>query len=158
MEETDHLDAGRPWLWQPLLLQEVVIRYNSLAKKTFLASFMSTELASVRLLCATAGRLVASTRTCKFSIHCATLCQYASQFDYIECEPSYVALLHSCFSNSLWLHGFLSSISARTDCDTCRWMDPATYGRVGDMSAVTRQPKTLEEREKAMQALLTCPT
>lgn len=44
------------------------------------------------------------------------------------------------------------------DCDTCRWMDPATYDRVGDMSAVVRQPQTPEEREKAMQALITCPT
>ena len=37
-------------------------------------------------------------------------------------------------------------------------MDPATYDRVGDMSAVVRQPQTPEEREKAMQALITCPT
>ena len=44
------------------------------------------------------------------------------------------------------------------DCDTCRWMDPETYGRVGNMSAVVRQPETPDELEKAMQALITCPT
>ncbi|KAL3133688.1 hypothetical protein ABBQ32_008188 [Trebouxia sp. C0010 RCD-2024] len=44
------------------------------------------------------------------------------------------------------------------DCDTCRWMDPDTYGRVGDMSAVEHQPETPEQLERAMQALLTCPT
>lgn len=44
------------------------------------------------------------------------------------------------------------------DCDTCRWMDPETYGRVGNMSAVVRQPETPEELERAMQALITCPT
>ena len=51
-----------------------------------------------------------------------------------------------------------TSCFASADCDTCRWMDPATYDRVGDMSAVVRQPQTPEEREKAMQALITCPT
>jgi glyoxylase-like metal-dependent hydrolase (beta-lactamase superfamily II) len=44
------------------------------------------------------------------------------------------------------------------DCDTCRWMDPQTYGRVGSMSAVVRQPETPDERRKALQALLACPT
>ena len=44
------------------------------------------------------------------------------------------------------------------DCDTCRWMDPETYGRVGNMSAVVRQPETPEDLERAMQALITCPT
>lgn len=44
------------------------------------------------------------------------------------------------------------------DCDTCRWMDPETYGRVGNMSAVVRQPEAPEELERAMQALITCPT
>ena len=44
------------------------------------------------------------------------------------------------------------------DCDTCRWMDPDTYDRVGDMSAVVRQPETPEQLEKAMQALISCPT
>ena len=37
-------------------------------------------------------------------------------------------------------------------------MDPETYGRVGSMSAVVHQPQTPQEREKAMQALVTCPT
>jgi 4Fe-4S single cluster domain of Ferredoxin I len=37
-------------------------------------------------------------------------------------------------------------------------MDPQTYGRVGSMSAVVRQPETPDERRKALQALLACPT
>ena len=44
------------------------------------------------------------------------------------------------------------------DCDTCRWMAPATYSRVGDMTAVHAQPTTPEERLRAYQALLACPT
>jgi hypothetical protein len=28
------------------------------------------------------------------------------------------------------------------DCDTCRWMAPSTYARVGDKSAVVVQPST----------------
>lgn len=44
------------------------------------------------------------------------------------------------------------------DCDTCRWMDPATFGRVGNMSAVVRQPDSAHAREEAMKALVTCPT
>ena len=37
-------------------------------------------------------------------------------------------------------------------------MDPETYDRVGNMSAVVHQPETPEQLEKAMQALLSCPT
>lgn len=37
-------------------------------------------------------------------------------------------------------------------------MDPATFGRVGNMSAVVRQPDTVHAREEAMKALVTCPT
>ena len=37
-------------------------------------------------------------------------------------------------------------------------MDPATFGRVGDMTAVVRQPDTPQAREEAMKALITCPT
>ncbi|CAL9151702.1 unnamed protein product [Musa hybrid cultivar] len=44
------------------------------------------------------------------------------------------------------------------DCDTCRWMAPEVFTRVDDMSAVTRQPSCEEERIKALQALLSCPT
>ena len=45
-----------------------------------------------------------------------------------------------------------------SDCDTCRWMAPASFTRAGDMSAVTHQPQSPEERQAAMQALLACPT
>jgi glyoxylase-like metal-dependent hydrolase (beta-lactamase superfamily II)/ferredoxin len=44
------------------------------------------------------------------------------------------------------------------DCDTCRWMAPAIFGRVGPQSAVIHQPVDAEEREHALQALLSCPT
>uniref|UniRef100_A0A7S2QTB2 Metallo-beta-lactamase domain-containing protein n=1 Tax=Chlamydomonas chlamydogama TaxID=225041 RepID=A0A7S2QTB2_9CHLO len=44
------------------------------------------------------------------------------------------------------------------DCDTCRWMAPATFTRVGGGSSVTSQPKTKDERVDAMKALLSCPT
>ncbi|KAI3430589.1 hypothetical protein D9Q98_005182 [Chlorella vulgaris] len=44
------------------------------------------------------------------------------------------------------------------DCDTCRWMAPASFTREGDMSAVTRQPEGEAQRQAAMQALLSCPT
>ncbi|KAJ0599149.1 hypothetical protein HanIR_Chr03g0101611 [Helianthus annuus] len=44
------------------------------------------------------------------------------------------------------------------DCDTCRWMAPEIFTRVGDMSAVSKQPSCQDERVKALQALLSCPT
>jgi ferredoxin len=44
------------------------------------------------------------------------------------------------------------------DCDTCRWMAPSTFARVGNGSAVIHQPETREERIQAIQATLSCPT
>lgn len=44
------------------------------------------------------------------------------------------------------------------DCDTCRWMAPAIFYDIGDQSAVYHQPETPDERVRAMQALLSCPT
>lgn len=44
------------------------------------------------------------------------------------------------------------------DCDTCRWMAPEIFSRVGSMSAVHHQPEGEAERLRAMQALLSCPT
>jgi glyoxylase-like metal-dependent hydrolase (beta-lactamase superfamily II)/ferredoxin len=44
------------------------------------------------------------------------------------------------------------------DCDTCRWMAPSVFDRLGDMSAVYHQPEDDKERLAAMQALLSCPT
>ncbi|KAM0036910.1 putative ribonuclease Z/Hydroxyacylglutathione hydrolase [Helianthus debilis subsp. tardiflorus] len=44
------------------------------------------------------------------------------------------------------------------DCDTCRWMAPEIFTRVGDMSAVSKQPTCQDERLKSLQALLSCPT
>lgn len=44
------------------------------------------------------------------------------------------------------------------DCDTCRWMAPQIFARVDEQSAVFKQPTCEEERLKALQALLSCPT
>ncbi len=44
------------------------------------------------------------------------------------------------------------------DCDTCRWMAPNIFSRIESQSAVFHQPTTTEERKKALQALLACPT
>ncbi|KAE8702592.1 CASP-like protein, putative isoform 1 [Hibiscus syriacus] len=44
------------------------------------------------------------------------------------------------------------------DCDTCRWMAPQVFTRVGEMSAVYNQPTCKEDRLQALQALLSCPT
>ncbi|MGF1513944.1 MAG: MBL fold metallo-hydrolase [Elainellaceae cyanobacterium] len=44
------------------------------------------------------------------------------------------------------------------DCDTCRWMAPDIFNRQGDRSAVYHQPQAEAERQRALQALLACPT
>src|SRR5688572_2400401 len=44
------------------------------------------------------------------------------------------------------------------DCDTCRWVGRGLFTREGEMSAVTKQPSTQEERLSAFRALLSCPT
>lgn len=44
------------------------------------------------------------------------------------------------------------------DCDTCRWMTPEVFRQAGDQSAVYHQPTTPAERQRALQALLACPT
>jgi glyoxylase-like metal-dependent hydrolase (beta-lactamase superfamily II) len=44
------------------------------------------------------------------------------------------------------------------DCDTCRWMAPETFTDAGDQAAVHHQPATEEELERALQALVSCPT
>ncbi|KAL7592732.1 hypothetical protein Lser_V15G33244 [Lactuca serriola] len=44
------------------------------------------------------------------------------------------------------------------DCDTCRWMAPEVFTLVDGMSAVSKQPSCQDERLKALQALLSCPT
>jgi glyoxylase-like metal-dependent hydrolase (beta-lactamase superfamily II)/ferredoxin len=44
------------------------------------------------------------------------------------------------------------------DCDTCRWMAPEVFHEAGDQSAVHHQPANDDERLRAMQALLACPT
>ncbi|PSB03348.1 MBL fold metallo-hydrolase [Merismopedia glauca] len=44
------------------------------------------------------------------------------------------------------------------DCDTCRWVAPQVFSRMGEQSAVYHQPETDTERLTALQALLSCPT
>lgn len=44
------------------------------------------------------------------------------------------------------------------DCDTCRWMTPEVFTRVEEKSAVYYQPTNEEEKRRALQALLSCPT
>jgi len=48
--------------------------------------------------------------------------------------------------------------SSCIDCDTCRWMAPDTFNRQGGQSAVYHQPLTEADRQRALQALLACPT
>jgi glyoxylase-like metal-dependent hydrolase (beta-lactamase superfamily II)/ferredoxin len=56
------------------------------------------------------------------------------------------------------ISGDLYVDSTCIDCDTCRWMTPAVFRRDRSQSAVFHQPATPEERLRAMQALLACPT
>ncbi len=44
------------------------------------------------------------------------------------------------------------------DCDTCRWMAPGVFNRQDKQSAVYHQPINEIEKQKAFQALLSCPT
>ena len=44
------------------------------------------------------------------------------------------------------------------DCDTCRWIAPEVFSRVGEQSAVHAQPTSETAQLQAMQAMLSCPT
>ncbi|MDB9515306.1 MBL fold metallo-hydrolase [Kamptonema animale CS-326] len=44
------------------------------------------------------------------------------------------------------------------DCDTCRWMAPEIFHQTGEQSAVYHQPANEVEKERSLQALLSCPT
>lgn len=44
------------------------------------------------------------------------------------------------------------------DCDTCRWMAPATFDRQDEQSRVHRQPDNDVDRTRAQMALIACPT
>jgi glyoxylase-like metal-dependent hydrolase (beta-lactamase superfamily II)/ferredoxin len=56
------------------------------------------------------------------------------------------------------IDGDLYVDSSCIDCDTCRWMAPTVFDRLGEMSAVYHQPADESERLAALQALLSCPT
>ena len=44
------------------------------------------------------------------------------------------------------------------DCDACRQIAPETFRDHGDQSSVGRQPSTPEEDQRALMALVACPT
>ncbi|MFN8576813.1 MAG: MBL fold metallo-hydrolase [Candidatus Sericytochromatia bacterium] len=44
------------------------------------------------------------------------------------------------------------------DCDTCRWIAPEVFNDNGEQSIVYHQPENQEQKIKALQALLSCPT
>jgi glyoxylase-like metal-dependent hydrolase (beta-lactamase superfamily II)/ferredoxin len=44
------------------------------------------------------------------------------------------------------------------DCDACRQIAPAIFRDHGDQSSVGRQPATAQETERALMALVACPT
>ena len=44
------------------------------------------------------------------------------------------------------------------DCDTCRQIAPATFGKTGDFSFVQLQPRDDVETRAALRALVACPT
>jgi glyoxylase-like metal-dependent hydrolase (beta-lactamase superfamily II)/ferredoxin len=50
--------------------------------------------------------------------------------------------------------------SSCIDCDTCRWLAPATFerSRAEGLSIVARQPEREDDRERALMALVACPT
>ena len=43
------------------------------------------------------------------------------------------------------------------DCDTCNWLAPESFDRMGDRSRVHRQPVRAVERRRAEMALIACP-
>lgn len=43
------------------------------------------------------------------------------------------------------------------DCPTCRQIAPATFGDAPEQAVVVRQPGTVEERTRALMALVSCP-
>ncbi|CAJ1383267.1 unnamed protein product [Effrenium voratum] len=48
------------------------------------------------------------------------------------------------------------------DCDTCRWMAPQTFGRTArsgpGQSVVHQQPSDTQEVDRALEAMISCPT
>jgi glyoxylase-like metal-dependent hydrolase (beta-lactamase superfamily II)/ferredoxin len=48
--------------------------------------------------------------------------------------------------------------SSCIDCDTCRWMAPDSFDRINGQSAVIAQPTNAATEQRALQALLSCPT
>jgi ferredoxin len=86
-------------------------------------------------------------RTCR-SVHLPS-CPPCSIFS----RPAHAALPAALFSQ-----GDLYVDGTCIDCDTCRWMAPHTFDRVGGFSAVVAQPDNEAARMRALQAAVACPT
>ena len=57
------------------------------------------------------------------------------------------------------VHGNFFVDESCIDCDTCRWMAPATFGRAGAKSFVFAQPEDeTDEKMAALAAAVACPT
>lgn len=76
---------------------------------------------------------------------------------YLGLQPDLLAVLSAPMPG---LTNDANSVVTRcvADCDTCRWMAPEVFSRIGDKSAVHAQPMSREQRVGATQALLSCPT
>lgn len=48
--------------------------------------------------------------------------------------------------------------SSCIDCDICRWVAPGTFGRFNAQSAVHTQPDSEQDKLRALQAMVSCPT
>jgi glyoxylase-like metal-dependent hydrolase (beta-lactamase superfamily II)/ferredoxin len=44
------------------------------------------------------------------------------------------------------------------DCGTCRWVAPASFDESGGLSRAWHQPNSKDERQRALMALVACPT
>ena len=81
-----------------------------------------------------------------------------------ENVPGQLYVDHTCIGEPYELscagavHAPADRVLRLPDCDTCRWMCPSVFRRVGEQTAVHAQPSTPEERLSAHQALLACPT
>ena len=53
--------------------------------------------------------------------------------------------------------GNLFVTAACIDCDVCRWMAPATFGRLSGQSVVVEQPQNEDDEMKAYAACQACP-
>lgn len=70
-------------------------------------------------------------------------------------DPSVANPRHSVAEN---VDGDFFVDSSCIDCETCRWVAPATFGSAEDHAFVAAQPKGPDEERRALLALIACPT